>query len=313
MADKFARNLVIAIDLGGTKLRAAIVNRRGKILKKIETLTARKGKSGKVVAEQIIRLVEEIRAGFSLSNFLGIGVSSAGPQDRKEGAIVSAPNMAFQYIPIVEPLKRKFKIPVCLLNDGSAGALGEKYFGLGKKIESLAYITISSGIGGGAIVNGNLLFGKDGSAAEIGHMIVDTEYNLSCSCQKGCGHWEAYASGNNLPKFFRVWAKGRHSMSRTADIFKAARKKDKNALRFIEELGKINGRGISNVIAAYDPELIVLGGAVALNNFDLIIKYAKPTIDKFLKIPKIRLSPLGENAPLLGAAAYVFSYPHRSP
>ena len=319
MAKKFSRNLTVAVDLGGTNLRVAVVSRKGKILKKVEALTIRKGKNGKVITGQIIRLVEEIRTDFGLKNFLGIGVSGAGPQDRKRGAIANAPNMAFNYIPIVEPLWIKFKIPVYLLNDGNAGALGEKYFGLGKKIENLVYITMSSGIGGGAIVNGNLLLGKDGSAAEIGHMVVDTEYNMPCSCRKGRGHWEAYASGNNIPKFLQAWVerekirKIKFGYSSAEDIFEAARKKDKIALEFMKELGKINGRGISNVVAAYDPEVIVFGGAVALNNFDLIIRYAKPNIDKFLKIPKIVKSPLGENAPLLGAGSYVLSYPHRNP
>ncbi|TSA44565.1 ROK family protein [bacterium] len=165
---------------------------------------------------------------------------------------------------------------------------------------------MSSGIGGGAIVNNCLLLGKDGNAAEIGHMHVGSEYNLKCSCGKGRGHWEAYASGNNIPKFFRAWAKSRHSMPKAADIFDAARKKNKTALRFMEELGKINGRGLSNVIAAYDPEIIVLGGAVALNNGDLVLKYANNYIDKFLRWPKLEITSLGENAPLLGAAASVF-------
>ena len=141
--------------------------------------------------------------------------------------------------------------------------------------------------------------------------MVDTEYNLPCSCQKGHGHWEAYASGNNIPKFFRVWKEKNHLETRfpsaAKDIFKAARKKDKVALKFMEEMGKINGRGISNVIAAYDPEIIILGGAVALGNGDLVLKYSKKYIDKFLRLPKIKITTLGENAPLLGAAAEIFS------
>jgi len=193
--------------------------------------------------------------------------------------------------------------------------LGEKYFGAGKKYSTLVYITMSSGIGGGAIVNNCLLLGKDGNAAEIGHMHVDSEYNLKCSCGKGLGHWEAYASGNNIPKFFRAWLlKNGDSISTmeiespwtAKNIFDAARKKDKIALKFMEELGKINGRGLSNVIAAYNPEIIILGGAVVLNNSELVLEYAKKYIDKFLRWPSIKITTLGENAPLLGAAASVF-------
>jgi glucokinase len=103
-----------------------------------------------------------------------------------------------------------------------------------------------------------------------------------------------------------VWAKSRHSISRAAEIFEAARKKDKIALKFMEELGKINGRGISNVVAAYDPEIIIFGGAVMLGSGDLVLKYAKKYIDKFLRLPKLEITSLGENAPLLGAASSVF-------
>jgi glucokinase len=303
---KKAKELAIAVDIGGTNIRTAIVDQDGKIIAKNVMKTIQTGKSGKVVTEQAIDEIKKLIGGDSAKKYKGIGISAVGPIDMKKGAIVNTPNIKYKFIPIVGPLKYAFGLPVFIINDCNAGVLGEKYFGAGKKFANLVYITISSGIGGGAIVNGNLLLGKDGNAAEIGHMTVDTEYDLSCTCGKGRGHWEGYASGNNIPKFFRVWNKGKYSMPTAADIFDAARKKDKIALRFMKELGKINGRGISNVIAAYDPEIIVLGGAVALNNGEVWLKYAKKYVDKFLRWPKLEITTLGENAPLLGAAVSVF-------
>ena len=303
---KKAKNLAIAVDIGGTNLRVAIVDEKGKMIAKNVTRTIQKGKNGQVVADQTVSEIKKIIGKDNPQKYKGIGVSIAGPIDYKKGGSVNPPNMNFLFVPMVGPLKKAFRLPVRIVNDCNAGALGEKCFGFGKKFSNLVYITISSGIGGGAIVNGNLLLGKDGNAAEIGHLHVDSEYNLKCSCGKSRGHWEAYASGNNIPKFFQAWSKGNYSMSKAADIFAAARKRDKIALRFMEELGKINGRGLSNVIAAYDPELIVLGGAVALNNGDIVLKYAKKHIDKFLRWPEIKLTSLGENAPLLGAAVSVF-------
>ncbi len=293
-------------------MRTAIVDGGGKIIKKNIAKTVREGKSGKVVADQIIGEIKKLIGGDSSErNYKGIGVSIAGPIDRKKGASANPPNMNFGFVPIVEPLKRAFRLPVSIINDCNAGALGEKYFGAGKKSRDIVYVTMSSGVGGGAIVNGNLLLGKNGNAGEIGHMAVDTKYNLSCTCRKGSGHWEAYASGSNIPKFFRIWAKSRRLEvrfpSEARDIFEMARRKDKVVFRFMEELGKINGQGISNVIAAYDPEMIFLSGAVALNNFSLIMKYLKPHVDNFLKMPKIVKSSLGDDAPLLGAAALVFN------
>lgn len=313
---KKAKNLAIAVDVGGTNLRTAIIDEKGKIIAKNIAKTVREGKSGNVVAEQIISEIKRLIGGSNAKKYEGIGVSIAGPIDLKKGGSANPPNMNFKFVPILAPLKKAFRLPVYLINDCNAGALGEKYFGAGKKFGNLVYITMSSGIGGGAIVNNNLLLGKDGNAAEIGHMTVDTEYNLSCSCKKGRGHWEAYVSGNNMPKFFRVWAKKNHLEigfpSGAKDIFGAARRKDKTVLRFMEELGKINGRGISNVIAAYDPEIIFFGGAVALGSGNLVLRYAKKNIDKFLRLPKIEITALSENAPLLGASVEVFGYPHQS-
>jgi len=305
-----AKNLALAVDVGGTNLRTAIISRKGKIIAKSFAKTAQKGKSGRVIAEQIVGEIKKITESKKMRDYEGIGVSIAGPIDYKKGASLNPPNMNFGFVPVIKPLERAFGIPVSIINDCNAGALGEKSFGKGKKVKNLVYITLSSGIGGGAFVNNKLLLGRGGNAAEVGHFMVDTKYNLPCSCRKGRGHWEAYASGNNLPKFFKIWAKDKNLEtefpSKAKDIFEAARKGNKNVLRFMEELGKINGRGISNVIAAYDPEVIVLGGAVALNNFDIIVKYALPHIDRFLKIPKIFKSSLGKEAPLLGAAAVVF-------
>jgi len=311
MKKNLKKSLAIAVDVGGTNLRTAIVDGKGKIIAKNVVRTVRRGKSGQVVADQVIGEIKKLIGGDSAKKYKGIGVSIAGPIDYKKGASTNPPNMNFKFVPVAGPIKKIYKLPVYLINDCNAGVLGERYFGAGKKIRNLVYITMSSGIGGGAIVNGNLLLGKDENAAEIGHMHVDTEYNMPCSCRKGHGHWEAYASGNNIPKFFRAWAKkkkinAKNNFSSAKDVFSAARRKDRVALKFMRELGKINGRGISNVIAAYDPEMIILGGAVALNNDNLVLKYAKNNVDRFLRLPKIKISTLGENAPLLGAAAAVW-------
>jgi glucokinase len=306
---KKENNLAIAVDIGGTNLRTAIIDEKGKIIAKNSAKTIQKGKSGQVVANQVIDEIRKLIGETGIKKFKGIGVSVAGPVDLRKGASVNMPNINFKTIPVIAPIKKIFRLPVNLLNDCNAGALGEKYFGVGRKSDNLVYITISSGVGGGAIVDGRLLLGKDQSAVEVGHMTVETEYNLLCTCGKGRGHWEAYASGNSIPKFFKIWANRNHLEtefpSSAKDIFDAVRKKDKIELKFMEELGKINGRGISNVIAAYDPEIIVFSGAVALGNGEIILKYAKKYVDKFLRIAQLKISSLGENAPLLGAAVSI--------
>ncbi len=310
------KDYVIAIDIGASHLRTAIVSKQGKIIKRLITKTPRKGKSGKIVTDTIIILLNTLFEKFDKRKISGIGISSIGPLDYKKGNIVNSPNIAFEKIEVKIPLEKYFNLPVALYNDCTSAVWGEKNFGSGKKSKNLVYVTISSGIGGGAIVDNKLLIGHSYNVAEVGHFNVSTKYNFACGCKKGHDHWEAYCSGNNLPLFFQYWlkAKGikkRYDLSTAEEIFNSdiADNADKNIKNFINEIGQINGKGISNVIAAYDPEIIILGGAVVLNNQKIILQGIKKNIDRFLKPPKIIITRLGDNITLLGAAALVFSPP----
>ena len=314
------KKLVIAVDLGATNVRVALVSESGQILKPKRERTSKEGEDGRVVTDQIIELIVESTQGENWKNILGIGISSIGPLDYTKGGPTNSPNVPFPLIPLVAPLEKTFSLPVSLYNDASAAALAEKHFGDGKDIENLVYITISTGIGGGAIVDGRLLFGKGGNAAEIGHLVVDTTYNLLCTCKskKGYGHWEILASGTNIPKFFCFWKnkEGKETsfeVEEAKDIFDQAHKGDKTALEFLEELSRVNARAISSIIVAYAPELITIGGSVALNNEDLILPGIKRHVDDYLEVPEIKITTLGENITLLGAVAAVFKAPEACP
>lgn len=305
------KKLAIAVDLGATNLRVALVSSTGKILKKAKEETAKTGKDGSVVTNQIIHLIHEVAKEIDPRKVAGIGISSIGPLDYDKGGPLNSPNIPFSFIPLVKPLEKEFGLPVHLLNDANAAVLGEKYFGAGKRVTNLVYITISTGIGGGAIVDGKLLFGRGGNAAEIGHMIVDTTYNLSCTCRKGIGHWEALSSGTNLPRFFRVWQehtdkKDIMQVQTAKEIFDLARRKNATALDFLDELAKVNARAISNIIVAYDPELITIGGSVALNNPEFLLPGIEAKIDHYLEMPRICVTNLGDDIVVLGAASSVF-------
>jgi glucokinase len=306
------KDLAVALDLGATNLRAAIVTKKGKILKSAKTKTP-KTKSSKIITNTIIVLINYLLEEINKKRIKGIGIGSIGPIDFKKGEIINTSNLPTKKIKLKESLKNYFPFPIKIFNDCTAAVWGEKHFGAGKKVQNLFYITMSSGIGGGAIVNNHLLIGHTRNAAEIGHLIVDTKYNIMCSCKKGRGHWEAMCSGNNLPKFFKLWLerKGinkKYEIQQAKDIFMLADKKDKNVLNFLKEVGQINGHGFSNIIIAYNPELITIGGALALNNKKYIIPYLKKNIDHFIKLPEIKTTPLKEDVVLLGAAALVF-YP----
>jgi glucokinase len=253
-----------------------------------------------------------------VDNPLAIGVGSIGPLNYKDGMIINTPNYPFKEIPIVEPLKRVFETPIEMVNDCSAGVLGEYVFGAGKGIENLFYVTMSTGIGGGAIVDGHLLKGKDGNAVEIGHLTIYPDSELICGC--GCpGHWEAFSGGKNIPRYVRVllkdtgWKRGNlyklcggNPENITAKmVFDAANQGDYHALRVVEQIGKVNAIGFADIVNAYDPELISIGGSIALHNQELVLTPIVQNIPKHVinRIPKITLTSLGEDVVLYGALA----------
>ena len=305
------KTYAIAIDLGATNVRVALVSSDGIIVAKIKNKTPNQGKKSSIISDAIIMMISTLLTDHTDMHPKGIGIASMGPLDYQRGGPLSSPNIPFSFVPLIQPLQKKFSLPVHLLNDANAAVCGEQYFGAGKKKKNIVYITISTGIGAGVIVNGNLLLGKSGNAAEIGHMAVDSNYQLACSCKKGMGHWEGHASGRNIPIFFATWTKAKsyvipYMPNDAKQIFNLAKKRDSHAHEFLDELHRINARAISNIIVAYDPELITIGGPVMLYNAPLLLAGMKKYIDKYLTIPKICVTPLGENIGLLGAATAVF-------
>jgi glucokinase len=303
---------VLAVDLGATTTRVALFGPNGEILRKTGSPTPT-GDSPQVITRHLVGLIRGILPDDGGPAPAAIGISAAGPVDHREGSVVRPPNMPFREIPLTGPLGEEFGLPVRLANDCHAGVLGEVLYGAGRGCRNLVYVTISTGIGGGVISNGRLLLGRDGNAAEIGHFHVDDSYALPCGCG-GTGHWEGYASGRCLPRFFVRWCEreghdpGRFETSPAAGIFAAARRRDPAAIGFMEVLGGVNGRGISDVIVAYDPSRIILDGSVVLRNRDLILPYLLPHVDRFLPTPGILVTPLDGLAPLYGASVLARGY-----
>ena len=209
-----------------------------------------------------------------------------------------------------------------MANDCVTAVWGEKVFGLGKGYENVVYITISTGIGGGMIVNDLLLLGKMGNAHEIGHIVVDVSGKMRCGCG-GYGHWEAYASGANIPKFasllLREWSlsdeeKGsriykayKESLLSSELIYSAAKEGDRLALRIIDEVNKYNLAGFENIVNLYDPEVITVGGSVALKNKELVIDRIREGLKRSLgvvtSLPKIEPTAFEDDIVLIGAIA----------
>lgn len=311
MVGKFA----LVSDLGSTFFRTGIISSSGELVEKEKKRIEPRQFSEKSLVDGIIDYFERFSGekNFQLNKLAGIGISIAGAYDAGEEIIKSCFGIRLRKKSIKEALGNRFETMVSILNDGNAGALGEKHFGVAKGIDNIVYITISTGIGGGAIVNGQLLLGKDGNATEIGHMNIDMDYGLPCTCGKGDNHWEAYVSGRNIPNFFRVWLKRKEIIdagfehNNAEEIFEAAYEGKSLAIEFLKELGVVNGKGLSNVIVAYDPEIVVLGGAVVLNNEEMVIENLSGNVNTLFRMPKITVAMLRDDAPLFGAAASIFT------
>jgi len=307
---------VIGVDLGATNVRVGIGDDEGHVLKKLAERTDREhGPEGiHLQITRIIRyLLEETKV-----EIRGIGIGSIGPLDLERGVITGSPNIPFSLVPLTDPIESELGTPIILLNDCNAAAVGEKEFGAGRGVENLAYITLSTGIGGGIYVDGHLLLGKDGNASEVGHMVIDVEGRLECGCGRR-GHWEAYCSAENIPNYARMLLKGRigegSSLMRLTGgdfnrvtakmLYEEARRGDRLSLEIVDSVGRLNAAGFANVINAFDPSIITVGGALALRHKDLIIEPIKRYVCDYAinRVPEIMVTPLGEDAVLLGAIA----------
>lgn len=316
----------IGIDLGGTWVRVVVSDEKGYFLTKTTERVDRK--SAKSISAQMIRLGRFLcdKQGLNIKSIKGVGIAATGPLSQAEGALIHPTAIRFDYVPLTKPISENLGVPSYLINDAAGAALGERMFGAAKGLDNYVYVTISTGIGCGAMVNGTLLLGKDGNAHEVGHIVIDFEGRLTCGCGKR-GHWEAYCSGSNLPNFIRMKLKnmpektvkesllfkracGDLSRLVASDLFEAAKEGDTISNRLIENIGVLNAIGFANVINAYDPSLITVGGTVTLKNKRMIlrpiIKHVKDyTINR---VPRIMVTPLGDDVGLYGAIATALTY-----
>ena len=321
---------VMAVDLGGTRVRLALSNEDGSLIGKVQEKVDKS--SEEAIVKQIISVTRSLcrENETDLADLEGLGIASAGPLSLKEGALINPTNLPFEYVPLTEPISEELGVPAYLLNDCTAAVLGERAFGAGKGLDNIVYVTIGTGIGGGAIVDGCLLLGKDGNAVEIGHLTIDFEGRLKCGCGKK-GHWEAYCSGRNIPNFVRmkleetdetivekslIFAKAKGDLSKLTSetLFNAAKEGDKLSLRLVEEIGVLNAIGFANVINAYDPSLITVGGTVTLKNTKLILSPIRRHVENYVlnRVPKIIATPLGEDVGIFGAVAAALKFRSQS-
>ena len=305
------KKYVVGVDLGGTKIYTELVDLDGNIVKEVTVKTeAQKGDA--VVLDKIIKTIDDVLIGTDIDEIKAIGVGSPGPLDVENGLIVYTPNLPFKNFNIVKPIKERYKIDTYLDNDANVATLSEYMFGAGKGSKNMVYVTVSTGIGGGAILNGSLFRGSTSNALEIGHITV-MKGGPRCGCgNTGCA--EALASGTAIMKRAKeaIESKVETSLKNyeevtAKEVFLEAEKGDKVSKDILNDALSYLGITISNIANSFDPDKIIIGGGVSEAGrivFDKIdYEMERRCLKTIYNNCKIEKAVLGSKAGVLGAAA----------
>lgn len=305
------KKYVVGVDLGGTKIYTALVDLEGNIIKEktVETL-AHEGEQA--VMGRIVDTINYVIDGTDKDLVKSIGIGSPGPLDVKNGIIIENSNLPFKNFAIVKTIKETYDLPTYLDNDANVATLGEFMFGAGRGTENMVFITASTGIGGGAVLNGKLFRGSTGNALEVGHMTVATE-GPRCGCGNlGCA--EALGSGTAIGKRAKeavlsnvVTSLKNYENVTAKEVFKEAANGDRVAKNILNTSLTYLGIAVANTITNFDPEKVVVGGGV-VNGGDIVIDTIRNVVEErcmaaFVENCTIEKAVLGGKAGVLGAAA----------
>ena len=308
----------IGADLGGTNIRAGVVDDAGRILG--EARRPAIAESGlRSAVDRCIEAIEEAldNAGLATKDVSAIGLGVAGALRSSEGICVYSPNFAdSRGVPILPPVSAAFGLPSYMLNDVSVQTLGEHTFGAGRGYDNMVMITLGTGIGGGAIIDGDLRIGPTEGFAEVGHMTVEPDGPF-CGCgNRGC--WEAMAARDAIVrKAVTKLQEGRQSTIAEmveyrlgsitpALIAHCADQGDAIALEVLSETGYYLGIGIANLIQLYNPEALIIGGGIAQAGRVLFEPILRTVRARAHMVPasscRILPSQLGDDAGIIGAS-----------
>lgn len=312
--------MILGIDLGGTKILTAVIDAENNIHSQDLSLTpAEEGKNAviRAIYESTGRCLD--KASISIKDIEAIAIGAPGPSNPESGILFTSPNLpGWRDVPLVNIFEKEFNKKVFLINDANAAALAEFRFGAGKGLRHMIYITVSTGIGGGIIIDGKLYTGAVGTASEIGHMTIKDK-GPRCNCGNyGC--WETLASGTALAreaqKSIRAGARtmilrhagGDPEKVEAKAIQTAAEKGDALARELIEQAGYYLGVGLANLLNMFNPQMIVIGGGVS-NMGEMIFGPAFRTARErayAAAYSAVTFAPakMEDNSGILGAAAY---------
>jgi glucokinase len=286
--------MLAGIDLGGTQVRVALARSDGNLVASVKTRTPLLG-TPQAVVDWAAAQIDSRRGREKVGS---ITIAAPGPIDIKRGVLVNPPNLhGWRNVPLAAMLRRATGAKVFVANDADMAGLGEFHRGAGKGTRNMVYITWSTGVGGGLIVDGKLHRGAHGTAGEIGHMIIDPEGPIDQCGQRGC--LEAFIGGANL---------ARETGHTAAELFAAAARGDAHARRIVQGAARYMGMALISLTNALDPEMFVIGGGVsrswALVQPTMVETLRSSPFIKPARRPRVRRARLGDRAGQVGAVEW---------
>lgn len=313
------KKFYIGVDVGGTKISAALIDAGGEIFAREKYPTPTTKKSS-VIGNQIQDIIEDLLEDSKIDSdsLYGIGLGIPGIIDAKRNKILITPNIALTGYPLAEKLYKAFKVPIALGNDANLGLLAEKWLGVGKKANNLVGLFLGTGVGGGIIIDGELYTGAQGAAGELGHMIVDLDSPVvnaglfgtleGLASRRGIERQIREAVRSGKETILKSLAGGRLTTIKSKVLRKALNKKDPVTMEVMNHLCFVLGKTCISLRHIFNPDMIVFGGGLIEACGDYILPRVRKISDQnpFLAgIDKCAIvqSQLGDDAVIYGAAA----------
>ena len=308
-------NYYLGLDVGGTAVKMGLFNELDQMIDKTNFPTRTVQYLVDDIYQNIVKLFQ--KNNISLDDLKGIGIGFPGHVDGETGVVVYSNNLVAHNFDIVGKLKEKINTYIRISNDANVAALGEYHFGKGKELENIVFVTLGTGVGGGIIIDGKMLEGKNGAGAEIGHMVISTNGQL-CSCgRRGC--FETYASATALIRNAQVaminnpnsllWETAKSpELLDGMSFFEALEKNDKVAGIIFEEYIEVLAEGLTNLANIFRPDALILGGGISYRG-DILMEPLQKRLEKMIyggqwnARVELMISELKNDAGIYGAYA----------
>ena len=303
------------VDIGGTTVKLGLFDQEGNILDKWEIPTVKENGGERILPDVAESILEKMREKCIAKNKVaGVGVGAPGAVDDDGYMCNGAVNLGWKPLNVRKIMEDILGVPVKANNDANVAAFGEMWQGGGKGYRNLVAVTLGTGVGGGIIVNGQILTGANGAGGEIGHIHIEDHETEECGCKKkGC--LEQYASATGIVRLAkrRLAEDDKASMLRDCEVsaktvFDAVKAGDEVAIEIAHRFGEYLGKGLAAVANVVNPEVFVIGGGVSKAG-EILLEYVKPSFAKYVFTPcsnvTFALAQLGNDAGIVGAAGLI--------